>query len=541
MKPRNISPVPQQAPGRKVGTIADTVTQRRSLAIPACAVAWLGTVMTIAIALAVYLSTLAPTITWRRHGSDGGDLVTAALNLGVPHPTGYPWYTLLAHLFTALPGAEPARKVALLSALAAALAVGLVFWTGRRSLVSAQNGRGAALVGAWVAAGGLAFGEMLWSQATIAGTYALNALLVAATIALLAGPSWRLKPYALAVLLGVGLAHHVTIVLLLPALWPYARNIRGWLSARRLAALLLCLLPGLLTYLYIPLRARTYPVPNWGGAEGLSGLAWLVSAKAYHGYFGTVPAAQVVQRLSAWAGIWLQNVGIVGLALALLGLQSQLDSDRRSAWFGLTYVAATSFWALSYSTVDSFLYMLPALIPVCLWMGRGVLVVWRWTAGVLRNAPWSKLRVAVLALAALLPMVSLTANWRSLDISRDREALDYATGILSRAAPGAVLLSNGDLQTFPLWYVRYGLGMRPDVTVVDRNLLAFDWYCRDLALRDPRLGALVSASDALEAAEVIVQGAWGVRPVQLTYEDGDLLRQAEWRADGSLLTLTQPR
>ena len=55
------------------------------------------------IAFALYLITLAPTITWANFGTDGGDLITAAVTLGVPHPPGYPLYTTLGYVFAQLP------------------------------------------------------------------------------------------------------------------------------------------------------------------------------------------------------------------------------------------------------------------------------------------------------------------------------------------------------------------------------------------------------------------------------------------------------
>ena len=70
-----------------------------------------------ALALAVYLLTLAPTITWRNEGADSGDFVTAAVTFGIPHPPGYPLYTLIAAGFARLPLAEPARGVNLFSAV----------------------------------------------------------------------------------------------------------------------------------------------------------------------------------------------------------------------------------------------------------------------------------------------------------------------------------------------------------------------------------------------------------------------------------------
>src|SRR5262245_14429377 len=84
----------------------------------------------LASLLLVYLSTLAPGLTWANHGADGGDLITAAATGGVAHPSGYPTYLVLARLFLALPFGPLAFRVNLLSAVcaagAAALVVGLV-------------------------------------------------------------------------------------------------------------------------------------------------------------------------------------------------------------------------------------------------------------------------------------------------------------------------------------------------------------------------------------------------------------------------------
>jgi len=78
------------------------------------------------VALVPYWLTLSPTISWLNGGIDSGELVTAMLVLGIPHPTGYPLYMLLGKLFTFLPFGEPAWRVDLMSACFAALAVALI-------------------------------------------------------------------------------------------------------------------------------------------------------------------------------------------------------------------------------------------------------------------------------------------------------------------------------------------------------------------------------------------------------------------------------
>lgn len=75
--------------------------------------------------LALHMRTAASTITWRLGASDGAELSAAAYVLGVAHPPGYPLYLLVGHLFCCLPVGEVAFRVALLSAVSAAVGVAL--------------------------------------------------------------------------------------------------------------------------------------------------------------------------------------------------------------------------------------------------------------------------------------------------------------------------------------------------------------------------------------------------------------------------------
>jgi len=497
----------------------DSLPSREPTAAMAAAVA----ACTAIFAFAIYARTMAPTITWRNAGADSGDFVTAAINLGVPHPTGYPLYTMIAHGFTALPGAEPARNVTLLSALAAALAVGATFWAAYRLIATREDSTAAiALAAAWAAAGVYAFGELLWSQATIAEVYGLNALLVAMWVALALSLPLRARPYALALLFGLGLAHHVTIVWLLAALWPYVPAIRRWLTPKRVLQLGLCLLPGLLVYLYIPIRAATHPVPNWGQADSLSGFFWLVSGAVYRLYLRTPVPSHLLQRLSAWAGIWVRDIGVLGLALALLGLWRGLETD----------------YAMLYVTLDSYLYLIPAAIIIALWMARGAFVALHallgWAQSGLRR---QVVTVTGILILAVLPLISIATRFPAMDVSADYEAYAFAENVLAAAAPDAIVLSDGDKQTFALWYLRYGLGRRRDVMVLDRRLLALNWYRDDLASQHPELAMLADASHAQEAITILVQEGARRHPVHLTYSDDFVFGLAEWSYEDPLFTL----
>ncbi|HEX5916154.1 MAG TPA: DUF2723 domain-containing protein, partial [Rubrobacter sp.] len=125
-----------------------------------------------ALVLVLYLRTLAPTVLYLQDPEllDAVMLQMQVSVLGIAHPTGYPTYLMLTHLFTYLPFGDPAYRVNLGSAFYAALAVVAVYAAGLllgRRIVAAATG---ALV--------FGLGTALWSQAVIAEVYTLNALLV---------------------------------------------------------------------------------------------------------------------------------------------------------------------------------------------------------------------------------------------------------------------------------------------------------------------------------------------------------------------------
>jgi len=76
--------------------------------------------MVAGVSLIVYGLTLAPSLTWSHWGSDGGDLIAAAVTGRVPHPPGFPVYIAVASGFLKLVGGDPATALNGLSAVAAA-------------------------------------------------------------------------------------------------------------------------------------------------------------------------------------------------------------------------------------------------------------------------------------------------------------------------------------------------------------------------------------------------------------------------------------
>lgn len=497
----------------------------------------------LAAALGAYLATLAPGLTWAHSGADGGDLIAAARTLGVAHPPGYPLYLLLGKLFTWLPVGNVAYRLNLLSAVCAAGAASLLVLWVRAALREGQTRCETAA--AWMAAGLLAFSRLYWSQAVIAEVYALNALLAMACLWL--WWRWTRRPERAApliegaLLLGLGLGNHLTLILLaLPcAVDVLARRERrpGW---RQIGAALLAFLLGAAIYLYLPLRARGHPPINWGDPSTWRGFWWMVSGALYRHYVFALPLSHLPIRLATLAGDLARQFGPWGVALGLLGVWGLARRDRRALLVLGSIVALYAAYAVGYNTADSFVYLLPAYAIWAFWAGLGVAQAGEWLeieAGKIARRP----RYALAALVCALPLVSLGWNWRSVDLRRDREATDYLAAALEEAPPGAIVISASDAHTFALWYAQYGEGLRQDLLVLDRDLLPYAWYRGNTLPRYPDVVAPAEFADPQAWLAGLVAANLPTRAVLLADPDERLLAQYAAEPAGPLYRLIGER
>jgi thioredoxin-like negative regulator of GroEL len=198
---------------------------------------WAAFWSALVVALGVYAYTLAPSVTLE----DGGELAVAGDWLGVPHPPGYPSWTMLAWVFARLFSfvtfrgqPNPTYGIAMLSAVSGAIASGLaamlICRSGRDILrrsgqISHNMSIGVEQAICW--AGGVAasllfaFTPIMWSQSVIVEVYSLNALFL--ILVMLLVYKWMTRPtdgtlFVVALIFGVGLTNYQVLLLAMLAL-----------------------------------------------------------------------------------------------------------------------------------------------------------------------------------------------------------------------------------------------------------------------------------------------------------------------------------
>jgi len=109
----------------------------------------------------------------------------------------------------------------------------------------------------------------------------------------------------------------------------------------------------------------------------------------------------------------------------------------------------------------------------CIWIGLGVAGLWTLMKKYLPEAP----SAAIASVACLfIPVQMAGQNWDDHDRSGRYTMRDFGMNYLRSCEPDAILFTNGDNDTFPLWYAQEVEGFRTDVRVCNLSYLQTDWY-----------------------------------------------------------------
>ena len=496
-----------------------------------------GAVLGLAI-FGLYILTLSPTTAWW----DASEYITTGHLLGIPHPPGNPLFVALARVWSLLLaplGLPVAVRINLLAAATSSLASFFFFLLGHRVLSKVIEGRWMLTIGAASGAIMGATAYTVWNQSTAnEKVYTVSVAVIAAVSWLAlrwydqretpAGTRALLLAFYLMVL---GATNHLMSVLPAPALALFVvlagpavlLKWRFWARAIPLAVL------GISFNLFLPIRAMQDPIINEGNpvCESATGA---VIAVYTNGKAGCPALAQSLSRAQyakppiterqapfkdqflnyfqyfdwQWArGADLREVPnmvrmpatVLFAAMGLMGLLVLWRADRMIFAYLAALMGTLTVGLIVYLNFKYGFSLAPEISDAAAHEVRerdyffvASFICWGNLAGIGLAGFWSALSEQWGGAAAyrkampllLITFVPVSYNWEWASRSDDYAAIDWAYDLLMSVEPYGVLFTNGDNDTFPLWYAQEVEGVRKDVTVIVLQYLYTGWYPKQI-------------------------------------------------------------
>ncbi len=488
---------------------------------------------------AVYLITLAPSVSFW----DSGEYLTCCWTAGVPHPPGVPLFVLLGRfstiLFSFIPAVAP--RVNLLCAFSSAFAIGILVrlvqrW-GNRMNFSRIWYRPMSVLSGLIAA----FSYSIWRNGNATETYA-TALLMTFIILLLFdcwidryaekngkkfkpdGGGWGEARYLLLIsyLLILAVANHGSVplitgppILMMFLIYAFRKRTVIWKKSWFILTILGLVVLAFSIHLYMPLRAVQSPEINETDSTNWTNFSKAFSREQY----GTTSIFErkgpfldqmklYLKYLSWQSGRvdhgWDRLLGgQAGFAVSMLmkiilvfgaiyGIfVIGMKRPKLLLYLGFLFLMSSVFFIfliLNFKTgtegtllgeVRERDYFFGASFAFfAIFSGIGLV-------SILKDFLPERSKLAWIAL--LIPVASLAANMHRCDRSESLFARDYGINLLESCPENAVLITNGDNDTFPLWFAQGVLGVRRDVIVSNLSLMNTNWYVDQLIDRDSLL------------------------------------------------------
>ncbi|XP_060549527.1 protein O-mannosyl-transferase TMEM260 isoform X4 [Pantherophis guttatus] len=435
-------------------------------------------------------------------GGDSGELITAAYELGVAHPPGYPLFTLLAKLAIELfPFGSAAYRVNLLCALLGAAAASLLFYTVVR--LSGSQAAGVFAVGMF------SFSRLTWQWSITAEVFSLNNLFVGLLMALsvqfeeatTANERSKIcKVGAFSCGLSMCNQHTIVIYVLCIALWVSSRLFREReLTLSNVLKLSFCFLAGCLPYLYLPISAYLNKARwTWGDQTTFKGFMIHLLREEY----GTFNLAKL-ENGSSTTDVLLFQVTHMKMELSLVvqafaiaacvccAVRPKTEKSQLIWLFTSMLLMYSFFFAwranldiskpLFKGVVERFWMQSNAVIVVLAGFGFSLLFflgeIFLGNSRMIYSLEW--------LLAAVLVTAQIYSNYSVCDQSNNNVVDQFAMNLLSSMPPDAIILLRGDLPGNSLRYMHHCEGIRPDISLVDQEMMTYHWYLPKLAKHLP--------------------------------------------------------
>jgi hypothetical protein len=223
------------------------------------------------------------------------------------------------------------------------------------------------------------------------------------------------------------------------------------------------------------------------------------------------------------AGVnWKQLWGIP-LIIGLFGIYYHFKKDKVMWWVFFNFFLLMGLIMTFYFNMqdpqprERDYFFVGAFFVFSIWIGIGVVGI---IDLIRENIENEKIKNYVAGGALLfsivfVPVNMMRTNYSDADRTGDYVAWDYSYNLLQSCEPDALLFTNGDNDTFPLWYLQDVEGVRQDIRIVNLSLVNTNWYIRQLKHGEPHGAKKVPISLNDEEIETIGPMQWETRELTI--------------------------
>lgn len=445
---------------------------------------------------------------------DSGELAASQYTLGISHPSGYPLFNLIGFLWSKIPLGSVIFRLNLLNAIWVALANFMLIKTmvlilqkkiatktpatdGKKSNVVAMVQVNpllhylASVCGIWM----ISFSTTWWIQSAGVEVYALHMALISTYIFMLIStylkPTPTVKDWILnGVFFGLCLSNHLTSVLVIPgAAFLYFAKLKFRKSTIKpmfiVAGTTLAI--GVFFYGIMMVRAGSSPLVNYGDPSNMEYLKRHVSGWQFQSFMGA-NEKKSNDTITKFFSNFTNETAIIGMLMLLGGIIYGFTKYRQISIFMLVNILCTLIYSAQYDIHDIENYFLLGYLSASFFIA----ICFYW---VLINIKAFKKNANPSFALLIVPVIPLVLNYSKANQSKTSFVDDYTLGALQSVADHAIILSwEWDVFVSPAYYYQLVENVRPDVTVIDKELLRRSWYHQQIAAWDKPLADSIQPS-----------------------------------------------
>jgi hypothetical protein len=458
------------------------------------------------VAFLVYLRTLCPTVDF----IDSGELATVASTLGIAHPTGYPLFTLVGWIFSHLPfGARVIYQLNMMAAILCSIALFFLFrffvlllgetLPRKKNIAITETVSPETFWQVFLPSIGgvliLAFSETYWSTALSLEVYSLHILFLSLLLYLFTRAILmeqkerddvavkrihRSYWFGFAYIVGLAFTNHMTTILLAPAFLYYFFLVHGFgvLAWKRILKFAVFFLLGFSVYLYLPIRSASNPIMNWGNPVDAERFLWHWTGKVYQVWlFASFENA--AKQFKYFLDTLMGEFAYLPIFFAIMGSWSLGKTQKKLFQFLVLLFLGCVAYSINYDIHDIDSYFLLAYVVLASLIAIGLQFSFK------KIQMSNGIKGTAVILVSLLPLVF---NYQKVDASNQTLVEQYTKDMFDSIEPNGLVISyQWDYFISASYYFQKVESYRPDVTIIDKELLRRSWYFNQLATNVPEI------------------------------------------------------